>query len=87
MGQDYKLVTVATRDGRLLSGIVREKTESGLTFKRQTTGSSFRNEDIEAMKPSNTSMMPEGLFEKLSDNEVRPDRLSWIEGASRVAGA
>ena len=71
VGNDYKLVNVATADGRLVSGIVKERTEAALVLRTPNDRVVIPLREIEAEKPSPASMMPEGLFGNLSDEEVR----------------
>lgn len=71
VGRDYRLTTVATADGRVLSGIVRSQNERGLVVQTVNERLTVDRDDVEALKPSDASMMPEGLFEKLTDEEVR----------------
>ena len=40
-------------------------------------------EDIEAIKPSSASMMPEGKLERLSDQEIR-DLFAYLASTSQV---
>jgi putative membrane-bound dehydrogenase-like protein len=71
VGRDYRLTTIATTDGRLLSGILREQNDQTLTIQTVNDRLTLDRSEIEEMKPSPQSMMPEGLFEKLSPDEVR----------------
>ncbi len=71
VGRDYTMTTVATADGRLLSGIIREQSPTSLVVQTANERVVISRDDIEVMKPSNTSMMPEGLLEPLSTQEVR----------------
>ena len=71
VGKDYTLTTVATRDGRLVAGIVREQSPAGLVIQTPSERITVPREDVEAIKTSNTSMMPEGQLEPLTPQEVR----------------
>ncbi len=71
VGNDYKLVNVATTDGRLVSGIIKERTDVALVLRTPNDRVVIPKDEIEAEKPSTASMMPEGLFGTLTDDEVR----------------
>jgi putative heme-binding domain-containing protein len=83
VGRDYTLTTVATADGRLLSGIVREQTADAVVLQTANDRVVIPREDIEELKPSNASMMPEGLFEKLTDDEF-VDLVRYLASTSQV---
>ncbi len=71
VGKDYTLTTVATTDGRLIAGIVREQIALGLVIQTASERITVPREDVEAIKPSNASMMPEGQLDPLTPQEIR----------------
>ncbi len=71
VGRDYTLTTVATRDGRLVSGILREQSQGALVIQTPSERITLPREDVEAVKGSTTSMMPEGQLEPLTPQEIR----------------
>lgn len=71
VGRDFRLTTIATTDGRVLTGVVTEEAAESLTLKTPTDDVLLAKSEIEDRKQSLISMMPEGLFEKLSEAEVR----------------
>jgi putative heme-binding domain-containing protein len=71
VGRDYTLSTVATSDGRVIAGIVREQTPSALVIQTASERITLPREDVEAMKTSNASMMPEGQLDPLTPQEIR----------------
>ena len=75
--------TYATSDGRVLTGIISEETTESLTLKTPEEDVLLAKSDIEARKQSLVSMMPEGLFEKLSDEEIR-DLIAYLDSAKQV---
>jgi putative heme-binding domain-containing protein len=81
VGRDYRLTTIATTDGRLLSGILREQNDQTLTIQTVNDRLTLDRSEIEEMKPSPQSMMPEGLFEKLTSDEVR-DLVAYLAAKS-----
>jgi len=83
VSRDYTLTNVATADGRLVSGIIREQTDASLVVQTANERIVISREDVEAIKPSMTSMMPEGLLERLSPQEVR-DLFAYLASSSQV---
>lgn len=77
VGRDYTLTTVATSDGRVVAGIVREQTPAGLTIRTSSELLTLPRDEIAAVKTSNTSMMPEGQLDPLTPQEIR-DLFSYL---------
>src|SRR5262249_44109504 len=83
VSRDYMLTNVATTDGRLLAGIVREQTPTSLVIQTANERIILPREDVEAIRPSATSMMPEGMLERLSSQEIR-DLFAYLASAKQV---
>jgi putative heme-binding domain-containing protein len=81
VGRDFTVSTIATTDGRLISGILREQSPASVTIQTTTERIVIPREDIEQYKPSNISMMPEGQLERLTPQEIR-DLFAYL-GAKR----
>ncbi len=83
---DYTLKIIGTNDGRVLAGIFREQDDKSVTLQTANERVVIPRSDIEAFTPSNTSMMPEGLFDRLTDAEVA-DLVAYLAAPSQVAAA
>ena len=83
VSRDYTLTNIATADGRLISGIVREQTDASLVIQTANERLVVPREDVEAIKPSNTSMMPEGLLDPFSPGEIR-DLFAYLAASKQV---
>jgi putative heme-binding domain-containing protein len=70
--EGYENQVVVTADGRTLTGIVVEK-DAGVVVLRTADGQRvvLSKDNIEEMRVSGVSLMPEGLLQGLSDQEVR----------------
>ena len=70
--------TVATKDGRLITGLVASETANSVTLRRQEGKEDvILRSDIEEMTASGQSFMAEGLEKELTQaRHGRPDRLS-----------
>jgi putative membrane-bound dehydrogenase-like protein len=84
VGRDFTVSTIATTDGRLISGILREQSPASVTIQTTTERIVIPREDIEQYKPSNVSMMPEGQLERLTPEEIR-DLFSYLGAKKQVA--
>lgn len=72
MRKEYLPVTVALADGRVLTGLVVEESEAALTlFDSQKRRTVVPKDQVEEMKASETSVMPEGLLDPLSETQIR----------------
>ena len=71
IGKDYLAHVVATKDGRVLTGIVRSEDKDAITLVTANETLTIPKPEVEDRKPSDTSMMPDGLWAPLSDHEVR----------------
>ncbi len=83
---EYVAQTVVTTDGRILTGIVVEASEQAVTLvdaKNQRT--TIASGEIDEMRASAQSLMPEKLLEQLQPQELR-DLFSYFE-ADGPAGA
>jgi putative heme-binding domain-containing protein len=70
--EGYENQVVVTGDGRTLTGIVVEK-DASVVVLRTADGQRvvLPKDDVEEMRVSGVSLMPEGLLQGLSDQEVR----------------
>jgi putative heme-binding domain-containing protein len=86
VARDYRLTTVVTTEGRVLSGIIREQSDKTVTMQTINERVVLPRDEIEAIKESPVSMMPEGLLERLSAAEVR-DLVSYLASTRQVPAA
>ena len=74
----YRLHLVETRDGRSFTGILDTETDSGVTLRQPAgAGTMLLRSNIARMESLNQSMMPEGLEEGLSVQDMA-DLLEFI---------
>ena len=83
VGRDYAVTNIATTDGRVISGIIREQTGPALIIQTSNERIVVPREDVEAIKPSKISMMPEGQLERLSPVEIR-DLFAYLASTGQV---
>ncbi len=74
---DFQLTNVLTVDGRIVSGIVAQRSDTSITLQTTTELIQIKSEDIETIKVSSLSMMPDALIDKLSRDQIR-DLFAWM---------
>ena len=72
------------KDGRVINGVVVEKSEKTLTVQTQTDRVTIQRADIEEQKVSTLSLMPDGLFQTLTEDQVR-DLIGYLMSPDQVA--
>jgi putative heme-binding domain-containing protein len=80
---DFRMTIVAMNDGRVLNGIVKSKNERTLTLQTQNEIVTLDRMEIEAEKPTTSSLMPEGLLDPMKPGEVL-DLFAYLMGRSQV---
>jgi putative heme-binding domain-containing protein len=79
---NFVAYNVETKDGRSLSGIVRDETAGGLAL---VQGGGLREtilrSDIAGIRASALSLMPEGLEQAMTPQDVA-DLVAWLKGAT-----
>jgi putative heme-binding domain-containing protein len=83
---DYMTYTVATKDGRVMAGLVRAQGAEAIqvtdTNAKTTT---IARADIEQIRPSGTSIMPVGLAAVLGESKMR-DLLAYLTRLESALG-
>ena len=68
---DYKMTQFFLKDGRQLSGLVKKDTPQAVTVRTVNEEVVIAVKDIDERKPTNNSVMPEGLLDALKPDELR----------------
>lgn len=79
--KEYESQAVALNDGRILTGLIVEESANTLTLldsNRQKTV--VPRDQVEEIKSSPVSLMPEGLLDKLPENQIR-DLFRYIQSS------
>ena len=79
----YRLTTLITEDGRLLSGFVVRQTDSDVVFRTKDARIRLPMKEVETIRTSNLSMMPEGMLRTFTDEQLR-DLLVYLAGSNQV---
>ena len=80
---NYPAWNLETKDGRHLTGVIRGENASGFTLV-QGGGieEKFLRSDLKEMRPSPLSLMPEGLEQSLTPQDLA-DLIAWIKAPSK----
>ncbi len=80
---DFRMTIVEMKDGRLLAGVVPAQTAKTVTIRALTGSTTVERAEIKKLEQSAASMMPEGLFEALSETQVR-DLIGYLMHRTQV---
>jgi len=78
--RDYRLTTLTRKDGSVIAGNVAGKNEYSVTIQTLTEKTIVPNDEIAELETSEVSLMPEGLLEALTADEVR-DLIAYLQDA------
>jgi putative heme-binding domain-containing protein len=83
VARDYQMTVLTMKDGRTLSGLIKEENDKTLTLQTQNEAVRLDKSDIEERQRSQQSMMPDGLLAPLSEKELR-DLIAYVSGPVQV---
>ncbi|RPI85257.1 MAG: dehydrogenase, partial [Planctomycetaceae bacterium] len=81
---DFRMSVLALKDGRVLNGVVVEQFEKVVGVQTQTERVYVAREDIDEMRPTESSLMPEGLLKSLTEEQLR-DLVGYLQSMQQVA--
>ncbi len=81
---NYRMSVIAMNDGRVLSGVIVTQNERTVTLQTQTERLALDREQIEQIKPTDLSPMPEGQLETLNEAQIR-NLFGYLKHPSQVA--
>lgn len=84
ISQDFRMSIIVTETGRVITGLVVEKSPTRLVIQTATDRVTLPAEEIEEMWLSDVSIMPEGQLEKFSKEQVR-DLVAYLAAKTQVA--
>ena len=83
IAKDYQLRTILTVNGRVITGVIKHTGDNALTVQAVNERIVVPLVDIEEIATSRSSMMPDGLWAKFSDDEVR-DLVKYLASKEQV---
>ena len=83
LGNDYRMTVLETADGRIISGLVQQETDSALTIRTLNDTLIIAKDLIESRQISLLSLMPDGLLDQLAQDEIR-DLIAYLASPVQV---
>ncbi|MFP6588699.1 MAG: HEAT repeat domain-containing protein, partial [Pirellulaceae bacterium] len=80
----YRLTTIITTQGRLLSGYITYQDDRAVVIRTQQSAVKLAMNDIDEMATQKRSMMPDGMLQVFSDDQIR-DLFLYLGGTTQVA--
>jgi putative heme-binding domain-containing protein len=80
---DYRAWNLETKDGRSLTGLLKQQDERAVTLVTANETVVLPRKEIESLRESQLSMMPEGLLQTFNDQEVR-DLIYYLRGPGQA---
>src|SRR6266567_4658839 len=80
---DYRAWNLETTDGRSVSGLLKQQDEKTVTVVTANETLVLPRNEIQSLTESQLSMMPEGLLQPFSDQEVR-DLIFYLRGPAQA---
>jgi putative heme-binding domain-containing protein len=81
---DYRTSNIEMKDDRAITGIVTKQDDNALTVMTANETLVLPRNEVKSLAQTELSMMPEGLLQALSDDEVR-DLLAYLRSPAQVA--
>ncbi len=80
---EYQVTILETKDGRILTGMIKQESDRAVTVQTQNESVIVPRDEVATRTRSPLSMMPEGLLEKLTQEEVR-DLVAYLGSPNQV---
>ncbi len=81
--RDYQMQIIETTSGRVITGLVVAESKSAVTIQTVNEKVVVPADEIEDRVTSPVSMMPDGMLQKLSNEQVR-DLVAYVTGTKQV---
>ena len=83
VAREYQMNVLNMKSGRVLNGIVKQENERALTLRTEKETIVVPKDEIDTRAVAKQSMMPDGLLDKLSPDEVR-DLVAYLASPRQV---
>jgi putative heme-binding domain-containing protein len=77
VGRLYQVTVLELADGRVVQGVVSEENDLSLTVQTTNEQLTIAKSDVDTRQQTPLSLMPDGLFDKLSDEDIR-DLMAYL---------
>ena len=83
VSKEFRMSIVTTTQGQVLTGMIVERTGNRLTLQTATQRLVLAREDVEEVRESQQSMMPDGQLDTLSRDQIR-DLIGYLASKAQV---
>lgn len=83
VAENFRMSVITVADGRVINGVLSEKTDRTVTIATPTSRVVLASDEIEEIRPSNLSIMPEGQLDVLPAEQVR-DLIGYLMSPEQV---
>lgn len=83
VGADFRTTLFVLQDGRILNGVVTAENERTITIQTSQDPITIERSEIDDSKPTATSLMPDGLLQNLSPEQIR-DLFAYLQSTEQV---
>ncbi len=80
---EYRVMTIDLLNGRRINGIIKAESDKSLTVRTSNETLVIPKDEIDSRTPSKMSMMPDGLLDKLTEQEVK-NLVAYLRGKQQV---
>ncbi|MEZ6115058.1 MAG: c-type cytochrome [Pirellulaceae bacterium] len=84
LGKDYQMSVLDLADGRVVSGLIQSETDSAVTIRTINDTQVIPKADIDDRNLSPLSMMPEGLLDTLTPEQI-VDLVAYLQSPTQVS--
>jgi putative heme-binding domain-containing protein len=83
VAKEYQMTLVELNSGRVITGIIKDENDQSITIQTEKDTIVVPKKEIDSRTQSPVSMMPEGLLDKLTKEEVR-DLVGYLASPTQV---
>jgi putative membrane-bound dehydrogenase-like protein len=83
VGAEFRTTIVLLEGGRVINGVITASTERTLTLQTSQEAITVDRQEIESQKQSSTSLMPDGLLQNLSKQQIQ-DLFGYLMSTDQV---
>jgi putative heme-binding domain-containing protein len=84
LADNYRMSIISMNDGRVIQGLVGAKRDKTIEVTTATEKLTLSNDDVESIKPTKLSLMPEGQLDLMKPDEIR-DLIAYLMSARQVS--
>lgn len=83
VGADFRAVIATLESGRVVTGVISEQNERTVTLQTEKEPVTLDRKEIEELKPTTLSVMPDGMLQNLTKEQIR-DLMGYLMSTDQV---